>query len=74
MIRKTVERSKDGIVLIRVDDLSVADKPLALGYRLSTPGLAFGITDRDEAHAAFEAELGALRTPQVSRRRMVAGR
>ena len=62
MIRKTLERSDRGVVLIRVEDLSAPDRPLALGYRLSTPRLTADFRDRNEAYAAF---LHAARSSDV---------
>ena len=73
MIRKTLERSERGIVLIRVETFAAGDKPAAFGYRLSTPSSAWVIADRDKAHAAFSAEVGALaarsRSARLSARR-----
>ena len=74
MIRKSLEQSKQGVVLIRIDDLSAGDRPIPLGYRLSTPWSVVGIADRDEAHAAFAAELKALNRRPVAPRRAAAGR
>ena len=73
MIRKTVERSERGVVLIRVEDLSAANQPVSLGYRLSTPSSVFVIVDRDTAHAAFWAEVNAP-DPRMTRARAAVGR
>ena len=73
MIRKTLERSERGVVLIRVEDLSAVDRPAAIGYRLSTPQSVFVIADRDEAHAAFWAEVNAP-DPRMVRARAALGR
>lgn len=72
MIRKTLERSEGGVVLIRVQDLSAADRPVPLGYRLSTPWSSAVIADRAEAHAAFAAAVAEAAQEPTARRRAAA--
>lgn len=73
MIRKTLEKSARGVALIRVEDMSVPARPVALGFRLTTPWASIQIADQAQAYAAFAAVMKTPDLKPASRKRVGAG-